>query len=322
MRVSAPRPYALAEHTRRRARQGVRSARAYGLALAVGVAVALTGCADVGPPRTERRSAAESVAGSHPPGPRLSASLVQQRSDVAERQVQVRVRNDGDAPITIGAVEVADARFDGVATRVVERTTTLDPGERVDVRAQLPRLDCAAPEEAVPTVTVEVEADGGPREVTVEATDPLGFVAPLHARECFGERLSEVAEVSLAEFRPSPPGQAATLVLEVTSTGAGTARLEAVDSTTLLTYDTSGAAAPHPLGIDVTADSLPTRLEVPLVPQRCDPHVVQEDKRGTVFTVDATVDGDVGEFDLAAPPEMKADILTWAAAWCGFGAPG
>lgn len=262
--------------------------------------------------------------GASPPdreGPLLHASVLQQRSDVAERQAQVRLRNDGDDPITIASVEVDDPRFDGVAVRVVDRTSTLGPGDRVDVRVQLPAMDCAAEDEARPTVTVELDGDST-RAVTVEAEDPLGFLAPLHERECFAASVAEVARVTITAFTPSPPGRPGALALSVVPTGSGSVRLETVDSTPLLTFAGLATAGPFPLGIDVVPDSPPTTLTVPLVPQRCDPHVVQEDKRGTVFTVDAAVDGVPGEFDLPAAPDMKADMLTWVAAWCGFGAAG
>ena len=42
---------------------------------------------------------------------------------------------------------------------------------------------------------------------------------------------------------------------------------------------------------------------MPLVPFRCDPHAVQEDKRGTIFDVRVEVDGEPGEIELAAAEE-------------------
>ena len=60
-------------------------------------------------------------------------------------------------------------------------------------------------------------------------------------------------------------------------------------------------------------------VSLPLVPLRCDPHAVQEDKRGTIFTLAVELDGDPGEIELAAPEDLRGRILTWVGAWCGFG---
>ena len=60
-------------------------------------------------------------------------------------------------------------------------------------------------------------------------------------------------------------------------------------------------------------------LELPLVPFRCDPHAVQEDKRGTIFTLDVATGGQTGVVNLAAPEEMKGDTARLGGRWCGFG---
>lgn len=60
-------------------------------------------------------------------------------------------------------------------------------------------------------------------------------------------------------------------------------------------------------------------VEVPLVPLRCDPHAVMEDKRGTVFNLGVQVDGAVGVVEVAASERLRGDILRWVSDWCGFG---
>lgn len=250
----------------------------------------------------------------------LSVSLVQLRSDVADRQAQVQIRNDGDEPVSVTAVAVAAPGWAGVAERVVDRVTTVAPGRRVDVRVQLPAMDCAAADAASAVVTLGLERDGVGSEAVADIPDPLGFLPELHARECLGEALAEVAVVTVSAFTPSAPGGTGALTLAIAPTGSGSALLHAVDSTPLLMYAAGVPAAPFPLGIDIHPDSPATTVDIPLVPQRCDPHVVQEDKRGTIFTVDVTVGAVAGEVDLPAPPDMKARMLTWVADWCGFGA--
>jgi hypothetical protein len=285
-----------------------------GGAAALAAALLLAGCSAADPSASAPSAGAPS-GDALPDG--VTVSLVQLRADVASRQAQVQIVNGTDAPLAVGAVRVLDPRLDGAAERAVPGDSRIAPGQTLDVRVQLPAVDCDAPDAATPTVAVEL--DGG--EVRVSVDDTLGFLPPLHARECLAENLATVAALELASFSPAPPGGLGAVVLSVTPTGAdGTVHLGAVDSTPLLMYAPDAPAAPHALDVDVTAASGPAGITIPLVPQRCDPHVVQEDKRGTIFTIDVSVDGVSGEIDLAAPADMKARMLTWVAQWCGFGA--
>ncbi|MFG6475954.1 hypothetical protein ACFXP7_06150 [Microbacterium sp. P06] len=249
----------------------------------------------------------------------ITATLVQLRGDVAARQAQVQITNGAEDTLRIGKVEVEDDRFDGIASRVVAHDTDIAPGRTVNVRVQLPPMNCDAPDEGSSMLEVKFEVGAADSIARFEIDDALGFVSDLHRRECLAGALAQTAEVSIASFTPAPPGEAGTLTVAVDPTGAGSARLTAVHATPLLMYGVGGPAESHAIGLDIAPESGPAVIEIPLAPQRCDPHVVQEDKRGTVFTFDVTVDGIEGQADIAASPEMKADLLTWVAEWCGFG---
>lgn len=290
-----------------RGRTLTRRATAGGLALMV-AGLALSGCAGAAEP-----------APTLPAGARVE--LVQLRADVAPRQAQVHVTNGSDAPITIGDVRVEDPRFEAPATRVVAgRTSTVPAGRSVDVRVQLPAVDCTASEDAVPEVVLELVRDDGSTEVTASASDPLGFVAPLHVRECRRERLADAATVAFTGFHASAPGAPAALELTLTPTGGGAATIVGVQRTNLLDFASATVAGAYPLDLRIEPGAAgPVVVELPLVPFRCDPHAVQEDKRGTIFDVRVELDGEPGEIELFVGEELRGEILTWVAAWCGFG---
>ena len=108
-------------------------------------------------------------------------------------------------------------------------------------------------------------------------------------------------------------------MLEIAATGKAAARIVDVQDTNLLTF-----AGTQPVGFAIEADvaegdTAITTVHLPLVPLRCDPHAVQEDKRGTVFTLDVDLAGKPGTVELAASEDMRGRILTWVADWCGFG---
>ncbi|MFH8251240.1 hypothetical protein ACH3VR_12790 [Microbacterium sp. B2969] len=249
----------------------------------------------------------------------ISAEFVQLRSDVAARQAEVRVTNDGDVPVQVGDVEVRDDRFDGVATRVnAGRVSTIPAGGTVDIRVQLPAMDCDV-SEGQTSVWLEVPSFGEGMAFGRPLPDELSVIAPLHERECRAAAVAAAADVSLSSFTPSPAGEPADLTLTVVPTGEASASLVAMHATNLLTFAGDDVET-YPLDLAIAeGDSDTVEVHVPIEPLRCDPHAVQEDKRGTVFTLDVEVDGAPGQIELAASEDMRGAILTWVGQWCGFG---
>ncbi|WP_243075356.1 hypothetical protein [Microbacterium sp. SS28] len=255
------------------------------------------------------------------PGPLpdgVSVQFVQLRSDVASRQGQVRVHNGADEAIQVGDVVMKDDGFPAGSRRVNEgRTSTIAPGRTVDIRVQLAPADCDA-SQGDTRVWLDVHSVAGGAAASLP--DPLDVLGPLHDRECRAEQVADAVALSFSSFIPSPPGEPAALTLTLEPTGDAAARIDSIHSTNLLTW--AGDATIHPLEIAVAAgDATPVELTLPLVPLRCDPHAVQEDKRGTVFTLDVEVGGEPGTIELPASEEMRGAILTWVAGWCGFGSP-
>ena len=271
------------------------------------VLAALTGCAmDVG----------DRAPSPLPEG--VTVALLQLRSDVSSRQAEVEVRNDGEQPIEVGDVAVSDPRFAEDATRVTEKTSTIAPGGTVNIRIQLPELTCGVTDAAT---TVALTFLDGDAEVvrTAPLPDRLEFLPPLYERECRAQALADAATVSIESFEPSPAGVPADLTLLIEPTGVGGATVSAIQTTNLLAFTTpTGGRFPIDLALS-PGETTPTTVNLPLVPLRCDPHAVQEDKRGTVFNVEVVLDGEPGLVQVAATEDMRGRILTWVANWCGFG---
>lgn len=253
----------------------------------------------------------------------VTADLQQGRSDVAARQAQVVIVNDTDETLVISDVEVDDARFDGPAVRVAERESTIGPGRTVGIRVQLPPVACddGAPGAAA-TVTLDYTLGDASGTATAPIDDPLDFIAPLHERDCRAAAVADAAHIAFGDFEPSPPGQPATLSLTVAPTGRAAVSLVGIQTTNLITFDDPGGAPieTFPIGMQVAeGESGMAEILLPILPFRCDPHAVQEDKRGTIFDVEVEIDGAPGEIELAASEDLRGRILTWVADWCGFG---
>ncbi|MET0296604.1 MAG: hypothetical protein ABW024_04325 [Microbacterium sp.] len=243
----------------------------------------------------------------------VEVSLIQLRSDVAARDAQVRIVNGTDDVVEIGDVAVIDERFADAAGRADEgRVTSVRPGSTVDIRVRLPAMDCTT-DAGEPTVELELAASGA--TVGGPIVDALDVIAPLHERECRAERLAAAADVSFGDFLPSRHPAPAVLELAVAPTGEAEAALSGIRPTNLIEFDGWGADT-LPLDLRIDGASEPEVVELPLVPLRCDPHAVQEDKRGTVFTLEVELEGEPGTVELAADEELRGRILTWVTEWC------
>ena len=246
----------------------------------------------------------------------VEVELFQLRSDVAERGAQVRVINDSDTDLVVTSLTFADDWFAGEAVR--DRVSTVPAGRTVDLRFALPESACEdEPDAASRTSQVTLELEGG-GTATVDVADPLGFTTLIHEKECLRHDLARVATLEWTEFTPSTAPSPSELQLSITPAGgAETVELVDIQTTNLLQF--ADEPTPFALALPITGTDAASVVPVPLVPLRCDPHAVMEDKRGTVFDVLVEVDGASGVIEVAAPEAMRGEILRWVADWCGFG---
>ncbi len=249
----------------------------------------------------------------------ITVSLMQLRSDIAERHAQVHIHNGTDTMLYIGELRVDDPRFAEPAVRVIDRESQVRPGTTVNVRIQLPTFACPASGAGGSVLTVNLSHGGHAASTTTPIAEEIPFLGAMYERECFGQRLAEVVAVSFGEFTPSEAGEPAALLLELAPRpgATGTGVIRGIHETNLITFEATTAV--FSINAHFAQESAHTTVVLPLMPWRCDPHAVQEDKRGTVFTVDAEVDGVAGQIELAASPELRGRILGWVASWCGFG---
>ncbi|MFD6137142.1 hypothetical protein [Isoptericola sp. NPDC060257] len=282
----------------RRARVGL----AVGLVVGLGIVVAATACTSPGDDAAPLPSGVAQG---------LSAELRQDRTQYADRRATLHVVNGSDQAVTLLGGTLDAPGYGPSAPDGPTRARTLAPGAGRDVRLRLGEVDCDADAPAarsgadaqttpVATATVRLaagEASPGstPAGTTVEVdvTDPLARLAAVHAEAC-AERLVasgvtlRVTDVRAADV-PTPdgdaPGGRITLAVEPVP-GGPDARLVEVSGTTLL----SPAAGTAWTGDDLTGQT-DGAVVLDVVPARCDPHVVAEDKRGTFLPVHAEVDG-------------------------------
>lgn len=277
-----------------------------GLALAVPL---LAGCAS------------QSVNTTLPPG--VSIDVYQGRFDYADHTLEIAVANHGTEPLEIESAEFSSPAFSPAAeyTRV---PTTVRPATSTDLKVLLPPAVCAA-EPGDPVVTIRFTMGDALYRVTMNPNDRMGQLTKIAAEDCRDEFVAEVATIEAAsEFTETVIDGRPAAYLEFTATPTGRGGTLTIDNVrgsplvSLRDPATGVVGETVPLGLDIGAATEPVRFTLTLVPARCDPHVVQEDKRGTFFTVTVTTRHDTGIIYLGVSDAVRSALYDFVASSCGW----
>lgn len=249
------------------------------------------------------------------PVPRgVAFQLEQTRQDLQGRKFSLQVRNDGREDLTVGRVELESGRLDEPATYV--GPTTVFAGTAVNLTMTMPRARCGDGIDARVRITYAL-GDDDTVTSTARPSDHFGSVERFMKRDC-AERAVGRIDVDALEVRGL--GDDATLGIGVTFTppGSGTAvHLVDVGGSTLL-----APAGPDATTIDRTlrAGGPAVRASLTFIPNRCDVHVVAEDRTGGILPlrVESKAFGGSPVYLRFTEPQ-KAQIFDYLAERCGFG---
>lgn len=249
----------------------------------------------------------------------LSVVVYQPRPDVATGRFAIQVVNASDADVDVVAAVLDSPDFESAVSW--GGSSTVLAGRSLDLRVDLPAIDCAA--ESAPVVRLQAAA-ASPSELTeVPLEDPYGFLDRLHAEQCVGQAVAAIASVEPRDWVDRGDGTA-LLTLAVTPTGAsGSVTLDAVSGTTLLLpVGTDGARNLVPLGIPLNAAG-PRVVEIRFAPNRCDAHALAEDKVGTIIPIRvSTPDAADVRWLIPLPDDLRAAVYAFYARVCGLPAAG
>lgn len=299
---------------------GVRSARSGRVALA---ALLLAACSTTGDAAPDGSTATD-VATS-PGALALTARVYQSRMDVDDRQVQVRLVNDGPDDVTVERLALTSTGFAG---EMVYRKSgsVVGAGRTVDMPVVLGEPVCDDGSAAI-THTALVDyrlPDGTTGRAELPATDEHGQIAHLHEGECFAQDVATVATLEVGDApRAVQVGELVAIELDLVVAGTGGAdhdlRLRHVAGTTLLTHADPGDLEPIPPGRELDVEvprTGSTTVTLTLLPSRCDAHAIADDKQGTRFRVSAELDGRQGVVAVASPPAVQTALYDLVRASC------
>ena len=254
----------------------------------------------------------------------VSVSVYQSRTDLAVRQLQVTVHNESAVDLEIDGLVFDSGQF--VESAVwAKPSTTIAAGRSVDLPVALPEARCDdEPPEAVATIDF-VLPDGARGRARIPADDPSERMPRLAVEDCLGQAAAAYATLSAT----TPPrleqlGGALVARLDlrvepVEGDRDGALLIEEARGTVLLALADpvdGSAAASQRVALTVDGRSQTSAVTLTLVPARCDPHAVAEDKRGTVFPLRVGVDGASGTIYVAADAEVKAALFDFVRAAC------
>lgn len=253
----------------------------------------------------------------------IRVSVYQPRPDIAAGRIAIQVHDDGGEPVLVTAARLVSTGFADDLVWDAGPGSTVPAGLALDLRVPLAEADCDPDVVLEHRVLLEFTIDGvdGSGEFTPD--DPFDLLPRLHAEACLGVRVAEVAGLTSARVESDGlPGHPAALVLAVAPAGVDdTVTIDSVLSTTLLApADASGVGVSElPLGTVLAGDAEPGELRIPLVPNRCDPHALAEDKIGTrIPLLVETSNGDAGRLVLPATDELKSAMYAFFSSYCGL----
>ena len=252
----------------------------------------------------------------------VTVSVFQNRFDYSTRTLQLKVSNGSDDAITVTRATFESTRF--VEPALWDRPQRIPAAGARDLAVQLPGPVCGggAPVDTV-TLTFTL-ADGASGTATVTPVDEQGRLDTLNDEDCLIASVSAVAAIIPADTLRWTPGAhaPATLELAVRPTGAeGEVTIVEARGTVLLSL-TDGSGAPVtalPVNDVIDASTGETRIPLSLAPNRCDPHAVEEDKRGTFFPLEVGAhDGRSGTIYIAVGDDVRRPLYEFYADYCGL----
>jgi hypothetical protein len=253
-----------------------------------------------------------------PPTGRIRADMRQSSRDAAAGRMEVWLDNDTARTITPTRIVYTDPRF-----RSPVLGDRLRPAPSQSTRGfplYLPDRPACAHQDAKEGIgRVTVTYGGHTRTLPVEdSTDVVGRYVRSRCEEIAIARVAELSWDDQVVDGPVELDSHATLTLVVRPTGVPghTLVVDEVTGTPVLTSVGSGSWRP---GVTVRGDDPPQRIELPLMPARCDAHAFQESGGATAFGVKVHLDGEPGQIILRMSTAGAANAIAYARQSCGLG---
>lgn len=273
----------------------------YALATHCVVVALLLGACGADPttaPRTAAPGTTTAPAVPEVPGIRGEA-LVLRTDDAVGGQFQVHLTNTGDAPFTVTAVTLESPGFTELPP--TEKSAEYAPGRTIDLRTPLGEPICSGDVEPAVARLTMTRAGAAPEEVRV----PLAAEAlvGVHDEECAALAVREVADIAVANLRPTEGGVTGDLTV---TRRQGEAPVTVTSLSRSVLIDVVADDLPLELGADTRQASTRVSFE----PATCEPHVLAETKKPHTFPMTVVVgEGEPAVVDVPITDGLRAELV-------------
>ncbi|HEV7742818.1 MAG TPA: hypothetical protein VGO65_10395 [Pseudolysinimonas sp.] len=252
----------------------------------------------------------------------VTISVYQPRPDIPKNRIAIEVHNDGKLPVTITSASLHSNFFADDFIWGPGRTATIAPGYAVDLRVDIPEVAACDEDTAENGVAFFWKVGDETGNSLVEPDDGFHMLDRVHDEACLVVHVEKIATLTAVSLTaPAQEPAPAELLISVEPTGEpGTVTIDKISSTTLLNPAGPDGIGVNqlPLGIAIGAEG-PPGIRVPIVPNRCDPHALAEDKIGTRMPLYVTLpDGSTGRLVLAASDQLRTQMYQFFSDFCGL----
>lgn len=246
----------------------------------------------------------------------LVAYVDQNRLLRVGRQFSVSLVHEGDGTVTVTRAELVSERF-GTLTWTGEKTFMNGAG----LDLELPPASCGRGSDVRLTLTYRLD-DGPLRTSTTTAADRYGALGLLMDNDCAERTLAEAASLEVGEPEVVGRGRRSVFRLPVSLVATGArpeVSFEGFDSTVLFRVVRPRRLYPRARPVAMTAGTAYT-VDLTVVPSRCDPHALAEDKVGTLLPVHVAAPGlpRHASFHLPLSDSARAELRGFFGPHCGL----
>jgi hypothetical protein len=237
----------------------------------------------------------------------------QARQDLQNRNFEMQVVNRSAKPITVSRVELTSSRLKRAS--IYHGPATIGVGATTNLTFAMSTARCGKGIDATATIRYRV-GNADPVTSVVRPTDHDGSVGLFMKRDCAQGSLANTVIDPRFEAKGSGPDSVLRVgVSFFPRASGGPVAIGPLDGTTLL-KPSPGSNIEH----TVAAGSGPYHAFVDLIPNRCDVHVVAEDRTGATLPlhVESKQSGKAFFF-LKFNEAQKTQIFDFIANHCGFG---
>lgn len=238
--------------------------------------------------------------------PPIHAEILRSRLFELQHRLKLTLRNDGDAPIAIDALQVQLPWFEVVDAQ--DRHSDLQPGQTVAIPIDFGDSRCPPDDDVDAAVVLTIAGE----EQRVPVVEPSDALAVLNERQCTEREVRDAFAITWGDDLTPAAEVAVRTTLDVERLQPDhTLDIRLVRSSVVFTL--AEVAGGHP-SVALAADDDHASVDVEFNASRCDAHALTESKKTFIFVAELQLDdGPVIPLELPAEGPLRERLGSFLA---------